>query len=144
MIANLQNTVFNAVAGAMTAGAGSSLAGTAEGKSQTAGLHTSPLFHVAGCHSGLVLGMLAGVKLVMTEGRFDPVRAMELIETEKVTVWATVPTMVLRVVEHPATADHDLSSVTQVAYGGSPSAGSCSVWFGPPFPTCGRSAMSTG
>ena len=48
---------------------------------------------------------------------------MRLIAEEKVTVWAAVPTMVWRVVEHPARHDHDLSSVVAMAYGGSPSAG---------------------
>ena len=36
------------------------------------GLLTSPLFHVSGCPSSLVVGMLGGVKLVIPEGRFDP------------------------------------------------------------------------
>jgi len=92
------------------------------GDGQTAALLTSPLFHVSGCHSGIVLGMLGGVKLVMTVGKFDPQNAMELIQSERVSVWATVPTMVWRVVEHPARDQYDLTSVKQVAYGGSPSA----------------------
>ncbi len=37
-------------------------------------------------------------------------------------MWATVPTMVWRVCEHPARHDYDTSSVTSVAFGGSPSA----------------------
>ena len=118
MIANLQNTMFNALAGAMAGGGG-----VLDQQSQNAGLLTSPLFHVSGCHSGLVVGLLAGMKLVIPVGRFEPEKAMQLIEEERVTVWATVPTMVWRLVEHPARHDHDLSSVTSVAYGGSPSAG---------------------
>ena len=38
------------------------------------------------------------------------------------TIWATVPTMVWRVCEHPARHDYDTSTVTAVAFGGSPSA----------------------
>ena len=38
------------------------------------------------------------------------------------TVWATVPTMVWRVCEHPDRHDYDTSSVASVAFGGSPSA----------------------
>jgi long-chain acyl-CoA synthetase len=120
MIANLQNTVYNAVAGAMLGGAGT--AGAPGSGPQTASLLTSPLFHVSGCHSGLVVGMLAGLKLVIPQGRFDPVTAMRLIQDEQISVWATVPTMVWRVVEHPERERFDLSSITQVAYGGSPSA----------------------
>lgn len=120
MIANLQNTIYNAVAGAM-AGGGVFDASGAGG--QTASLLTSPLFHVSGCHSGLVVGLAAGVKLVIPVGKFEPEKAMRLIQDEKITVWATVPTMVWRVVEHPDRHEFDLSSVTSVAYGGSPSAG---------------------
>jgi len=119
MIANLQNTMFNAVAGAMLSSQGGVLT---PGAAPPASLLTSPLFHVSGCHSGIVVGMLAGIKLVIPEGRFDPEGAMALIEKEKVSVWATVPTMVWRVVEHPERHRYDLSSVTSVAYGGSPSA----------------------
>ena len=119
MIANLQNTIYNAIAGAMSGGG----VFDASGATQTASLLTSPLFHVSGCHSGLVVGLAAGVKLVIPVGKFEPEKAMQLIQDEKITVWATVPTMVWRVVEHPARHDFDLSTITSVAYGGSPSAG---------------------
>ncbi len=89
---------------------------------QNVSLFTSPLFHVSGCHSTLVVGLLAGLKLVMPEGRFLPETALQLIQDHKVTVWATVPTMVWRVCEHPDRHDYDTSSVKSVAFGGSPSA----------------------
>jgi long-chain acyl-CoA synthetase len=66
--------------------------------------------------------MLGGVKLVMPEGRFTPEGALELIERERVTIWATVPTMIWRTCEHPDRHRWDTSSVTQVSFGGSPSA----------------------
>ena len=119
MVANLQNTLFNTIAGAM-ADPDVAAAGAAGG--QTVGLLTSPLFHVSGCHSSLVVGMIAGVKLVIPEGRFDPDKALQLIQDHGVTVWATVPTMVWRVCEHPGRHDYDTSTVTSVAFGGSPSA----------------------
>jgi long-chain acyl-CoA synthetase len=120
MIANLQNTLFSTVAGAMTSpDAGSALESSG---APTVSLLTSPLFHVSGCHSNLVVGLLAGVRLVIPEGRFDPVQVLRLIAAHRVTVWATVPTMVWRVCEHPARHDYDTSSVTTVAFGGSPSA----------------------
>jgi long-chain acyl-CoA synthetase len=120
MIANLQNTIYNAVAGAMSGGG---VFDTSGASGQTASLLTSPLFHVSGCHSGLVVAMAAGIKIVIPVGKFEPEKAMQLIQDEKVSVWATVPTMVWRVVEHPARHEFDLSSVASVAYGGSPSAG---------------------
>jgi long-chain acyl-CoA synthetase len=118
MIANLQNTVFLTIATGMvgvTDGGGG-------GGLPTASLLTSPLFHVSGCHSGLVVGTLAGIKLVLPVGRFDPEKVLRLIEQERITVWATVPTMVWRVCEHPDRHRFDTSSVTTVAFGGSPSA----------------------
>jgi long-chain acyl-CoA synthetase len=99
--------------------AGSSLASSG---APTVSLLTSPLFHVSGCHSNLVVGLLAGVRLVIPEGRFEPVQVLRLVAANRVTVWATVPTMVWRVCEHPGRHDYDTSSVTTVAFGGSPSA----------------------
>jgi long-chain acyl-CoA synthetase len=118
MIANLQNTIYGGVAGAMTS-EGSAIPQT---PGQTVALFTSPLFHVSGCHSTLVVGLLAGIKLVMIEGRFDPPKALGLIQDHGVTLWATVPTMVWRVCEFPDRHDYDTSSVMSVAFGGSPSA----------------------
>jgi long-chain acyl-CoA synthetase len=117
MIANLQNTLYNTVAGAMSGGGA-----LPSGDSQNVALFTSPLFHVSGCHSGLVLGLLAGLKMVMPVGRFDPDAALQMIQDHGVTVWATVPTMVWRVCEHPGRHDYDTSTVSSVAFGGSPSA----------------------
>src|SRR3954469_17848005 len=118
MIANLQNTMYGSVAGAMTGGAA-----IPQGEAgQTVALFTSPLFHVSGCHSTLVVGLLAGLKLIMIEGRFEPQKALELIQDHDVTIWATVPTMVWRVCEEPSRHDYDTSSVVSVAFGGSPSA----------------------
>ena len=53
------------------------------GRAQTVALFTSPLFHVSGCHSTLVVGLLAGLKLVMPDGRFEPEKALELIQDER-------------------------------------------------------------
>ncbi|CAN5535156.1 class I adenylate-forming enzyme family protein [soil metagenome] len=120
MIANLQNTIFTTMVGA-AAGTGGAIPASDSGTQQAA-LFTSPLFHVSGCHSTLVVGLLAGLKLVMPAGRFEPDTALQLIEDEKVSIWATVPTMVWRVCEHPGRHDYDTSTVKSVAFGGSPSA----------------------
>ena len=117
MVANLQNTIFNTVASGMAFPDAA-----ASGGGRTTALLTSPLFHVSGCHSSLVVGTLAGIKVVIPQGRFEPAKALELIQDEAVTVWATVPTMVWRVCEYPERFDYDTTSVTSVAFGGSPSA----------------------
>ena len=116
MIANVQNTFYMTVAASMMWGSND-----LGGGGQPVALITSPLFHASGCHSGIVLGMAAGVRIVLTVGRFDPEQALRLMQDEAVTVFTTVPTMVARVVEHPARRQYDLSSVRTVAYGGSPS-----------------------
>ena len=121
MIANLQNTIFSTVAASMLdPDAGNAL--EADAAAQTVSLFTSPLFHVSGCHSGLVVGMLAGLRLVMPVGKFEPEAALRTIQEEGVNIWAAVPTMIWRVCEHPDRHDYDTSSVTTVAFGGSPSA----------------------
>ena len=95
MLANVQNTFYGTFASAMAGNGGISLGGDG---AQPAALLTSPLFHVSGCHSGMVVGLLGGVKLVIPVGKFEPEKAMQLIQDEKVSIWATVPTMVWRVV----------------------------------------------
>jgi long-chain acyl-CoA synthetase len=117
MVANLQNTLYNSIYGSMVSG-DEMLPATG----QSASLFTSPLFHVSGLHSGLVVGMVAGIRLVFVDGKFEPVKALELIQDEQISIWATVPTMVWRVCEHPARHDYDTTSVRTVAFGGSPSA----------------------
>ncbi len=121
MVANLQNTVFTLTANAAVLDRLGEPAAAASG-SQTAALFTSPLFHVSGCHSTLVVGLLAGLRLVMVPGRFTPELALELIERERVSIWSTVPTMIWRTCEFPGRGDYDTSSITSVAFGGSPSA----------------------
>ena len=119
MIANLQNTMFYAMSAAIRTGA--NMAAAVDGNAPGA-LLTSPLFHVSGCHSGLVVGFMAGIKLVIPVGKFEPEKAMQLIQDEQVTSWSSVPTMVWRVVEHPDRHHYDLSSVQSIGYGGSPTA----------------------
>ncbi len=125
MVANLQNTVFLLTATSMAqaaAAAGDESESLTPPGSQPVALFSAPLFHVAGCHSTLVVGMMGGLKLVMIEGKFDPVKALSLIEAERVTLWTAVPTMVWRVCGAPERHDYDTSSVISVSFGGSPSA----------------------
>ena len=125
MVANLQNTVFLLTATSMAqaaVAAGDDSESITPAGTQPVALFSAPLFHVAGCHSTLVVGMMGGLKLVMIEGKFDPVKALSLIEAEQVTIWTAVPTMVWRVCEAPERHDYDTSSVVSVSFGGSPSA----------------------
>jgi long-chain acyl-CoA synthetase len=78
-----------------------------------------PLFHATGCHSVLVANTAAGNKLVMMH-HWDPERALELIERERVVTFGGVPAMVMQVLDSPSFATRDTSSVRSVAYGGAP------------------------
>jgi long-chain acyl-CoA synthetase len=78
-----------------------------------------PLFHATGCHAVLVTNTAAGTKLVLMH-HFDPERALELIEREKVTIFGGVPTVVMRILDSPDLGRRDLSSVRSVSYGGAP------------------------
>jgi long-chain acyl-CoA synthetase len=51
---------------------------------------------------------------------FDPERALELIERERVTVFGGVPAMVMQVIDSPDFAKRDTSSVQSISYGGAP------------------------
>ncbi|MGI9169967.1 MAG: class I adenylate-forming enzyme family protein [Caulobacteraceae bacterium] len=88
---------------------------------QRAMLLSVPFFHATGCFAILNPSLMAGAKLVMMR-KWDPIRAFELIERERVTMAGGVPTIAWQLIEHPARANYDLSSLESVAYGGAPSA----------------------
>ena len=88
---------------------------------QPASLLSVPFFHATGCFAILNPSLMAGAKLGMMR-RWDPVRAFELIEREKITSAGGVPTIAWQLIEHPLRENYDLSSLESVAYGGAPSA----------------------
>ncbi len=85
-----------------------------------ASLVTSPLFHVSGLYAGAVIALATGIKSVWMKGRFDPIRAMQIIQEEGVTNWGPMNTVAYRFVNHPRVGDYDLSSLTSVGSGGAP------------------------
>ncbi len=78
-----------------------------------------PLFHVTGCVAVMLSCYLGGAKLVMMY-RWEPERALELIEREKVTNFVGVPTQSWDLLESPRFADFDTSSLVSVGGGGAP------------------------
>lgn len=80
-----------------------------------------PFFHATGCHSILVANLFAGGKIVIMH-RWDAGRALELIQSERVTTFGGVPAMVWQVLDHPDFDRYDLSSVRSIGYGGAPAA----------------------
>ena len=88
---------------------------------QKATLLSVPFFHATGCHAILSPSLFAGAKLVLMR-RWDPLRAMELIERERISSCGGVPTIAWQILEHPERHRFDLSSLETVSYGGAPSA----------------------
>ena len=88
---------------------------------QRSSLLSVPFFHATGCFEVLNPTLASGGKLVMMR-RWDPVRAFELIEREKIMMAGGVPTIAWQLIEHPLRKNYDLSSLVSVAYGGAPSA----------------------
>ncbi|CAN5314347.1 class I adenylate-forming enzyme family protein [soil metagenome] len=80
-----------------------------------------PLFHVTAC-SATMMGVLASGSTMIFMRKWDAIRAMEIIESEKVHVTGGVPTIAWQLLEHPDRANYDLSSLEAIAYGGAPSA----------------------
>jgi acyl-CoA synthetase (AMP-forming)/AMP-acid ligase II len=80
-----------------------------------------PLFHVTACSAGL-MGAIAGGSTSIYMRKWDALRAMEIIEREKVNVTGGVPTVAWQLLEHPDRGRYDLSSLESIAYGGAPSA----------------------
>ena len=80
-------------------------------------LITVPLFHVTGCAAGLLSGIPAGNTHIYMR-KWDPLKAMRLIQEERVNIAGGVPTMVHELLDHPDRANFDLSSLESVAFGG--------------------------
>jgi long-chain acyl-CoA synthetase len=80
-----------------------------------------PFFHTTGCQSILIAIVAGGGKLVLMH-KWDPEVAMQMIERERITSAGGVPTIAWQLVEHPALAKYDLSSLEGVTYGGAPAA----------------------
>jgi acyl-CoA synthetase (AMP-forming)/AMP-acid ligase II len=84
-------------------------------------LLSMPLFHIASLHNCVIPRLTTGDAIVIDEGRFDVERVLGVIEREKVTNWAVVPTMAHRIVEHPAVGEYDLSSLAALSINSAPS-----------------------
>ncbi|MDW5595652.1 long-chain fatty acid--CoA ligase [Conexibacter stalactiti] len=79
-----------------------------------------PLFHSFGQTCALNVATAAGATLTLLP-RFDPVKALEIIERDKVTVFEGVPTMYNALISVPEAkrAEYDLSSLRLCVSGGS-------------------------
>ncbi|MBK5224449.1 MAG: acyl--CoA ligase [Acidimicrobiia bacterium] len=80
---------------------------------------TVPLFHVTGCVPVMLGSFISGSKLVIMY-KWDPERALQLIERERVTQFVGVPTMSWDMLESPNFEKYDTSSLKAVGGGGAP------------------------
>lgn len=85
----------------------------------SASLLNVPLFHATGCLATMISNLASGGKLIMMH-HFDARRALELIQSEKLTSIGGVPTIVMQLLDHPEFGAFDTSSVRSISYGGAP------------------------
>ncbi len=78
-----------------------------------------PFFHAGGCVLGILASLGAGATLHPLIA-FDPVKALQVISTERCAMFGGVPTMLLAIMQHPDFGKYDLSSLRSVISGGSP------------------------
>ena len=77
----------------------------------------TPLFHVTACNCILHAATASGAKVVLMY-KWEPGRALELIERERVTSFSGVPTMSREMLLHPDWNTRDTSSVQGMGGGG--------------------------
>ncbi len=88
----------------------------ADGTPRGAALLSAPLYHIAGA-TNIMTSLFTGRKLVVLP-QFEATQWLEAAQQEQVTHAFLVPTMMKMIIDHPKFADYDLSSLTNVSYGG--------------------------
>jgi len=76
-----------------------------------------PLFHSFGQMCGLNAAVTCGATLTLIP-RFDPTKALEVLQRDKVTIMQGVPTMYVALVQHPEHGSYDTSSLRLSVSGG--------------------------
>ena len=79
-----------------------------------------PLYHVGGMVLGSIAGVVRGFTVVYLGEAFDPLAALDAIQAERCDAFGGVPTMFVAILNHPAFAKYDLSSLRLGFIGGSP------------------------
>ncbi|WP_104109079.1 long-chain fatty acid--CoA ligase [Arthrobacter sp. N199823] len=77
-----------------------------------------PFFHIFGQTCALNSAVMAGAAVTLLP-RFDPVKALEIIQRDKVTIFEGVPSMYIALLRAPGRENYDLSSLRLAASGGS-------------------------
>jgi acyl-CoA synthetase (AMP-forming)/AMP-acid ligase II len=90
----------------------------ADGTDRGAALVCVPFYHIAGT-TAYMTNIWTGRRVIVMP-QFDPKLWLELVEAERVTNAFVVPTMMKQLIDEPGFAKADLSSLTNLAYGGAP------------------------
>ena len=88
-------------------------------KNPTSYILIVPLFHVTGAL--VMLSTLAGGLKMVVMYKWDPLEALKLIQSERITHFVGVPTQSWDLLECPQFADYDTSSLVSIGGGGAPS-----------------------
>ncbi|MFW6093676.1 MAG: long-chain-fatty-acid--CoA ligase [Pseudomonadota bacterium] len=81
-------------------------------------LLAAPMFHLAGLSNSYGAMLVGGTAEILD--RFDVERVLATIERRRVSYAVLVPAMIRALVTHPAIADHDVTPLRRITYGGSP------------------------
>ena len=90
----------------------------ADGEPKGTQLLCVPLYHIAGATS-IMTSIWAGRRLVLLP-QFDVAEWLAAVERERVTHAFVVPTMLKQILDHERFGRSDLSSLTNLSYGGAP------------------------
>ncbi|HFG6905390.1 long-chain-fatty-acid--CoA ligase [Acinetobacter baumannii] len=83
-----------------------------------AGLHIAPFFHVGGIAYLIQVSLRAATHVILSG--FDPVKAMQTIEKERISETFLVPTMLQMILDSSEFTKYDLSSLSNLIYGAAP------------------------
>ncbi len=99
---------------------GSALAMLGEGlfREGCSGLHTAPMFHLAGMMQTACLLLRGGTHVMLPA--FKPDAVLGLVAAERITDLLLVPAMLQAVIDAPRFAEFDTSSVRNLLYGAAP------------------------
>ncbi len=82
-------------------------------------LHIAPLYHVGGMQAYFIPHLMVGGTNVV-HGRYDPLRTLEAIASERATTLFAVPTQIQEMLFHPRFGEFDVGSLRMITTGGAP------------------------
>jgi acyl-CoA synthetase (AMP-forming)/AMP-acid ligase II len=81
-------------------------------------LHVAPMFHMADFAGSMAMTLYAGCHVMLQS--FDPAAVLKTFAAEQITHVLLVPAMIKMLLNHPAAAGADVSSLECILYGASP------------------------